>query len=57
MKGLVIERIYEDHIKFGRLQYLYLIIFSLIELNDGIELIIMSINLPIIKSEFNLNSR
>jgi putative MFS transporter len=49
-----IEQIYEQRLSCGRIQYLYLLILSLIDLNDGIEIMIMSIVLPIIKEDMGL---
>jgi len=43
-----INEIYETRIGFGKIQYLYIVILSLIDLNDGIEIMIMAICLPMI---------
>ena len=51
-----IDQIYEQRLSLGRIQYLYILILSLIDLNDGIEIMIMSIVLPIIKKEMGLTA-
>ena len=51
-----IEQIYESRLSSGRIQYLYLLILSLLDLNDGIEIMIMSIALPIIKQDLGLTA-
>ena len=44
----MLDEIYENRIGFGKIQIRYILILSLINLNDGIEILLMAINLPIL---------
>ena len=50
------EDILENRIKLSKYQYLILLILCLVDLNDGVELITMSLIIPILKKEWTIST-
>ena len=50
------NQILEEKIKFGPLQITYIIVLALVNLNDGLEITLMAINLPIVRDDFQIDT-
>jgi len=50
------NQILEEKIKFGKVQLIYIASLALVDFNDGLEIVLMSISLPLVRDDFQINT-
>lgn len=50
------NQILEEKIKFGKVQFIYIASLALVDFNDGLEIVLMSISLPLVRDDFQINT-